>query len=66
MSDQEMSAEDHALSSDSCFDNDMENNDEVIYRDLNRAQVNALNPVKKICCTSTTLKIMKDIAQYAL
>jgi len=61
------STEDHALSSDSCFNNDMENNDEVIYRDLNRTQVNpALNSVKKMCCTSTTLKVMEDIAQYAL
>jgi len=37
MSDQEMSNEDHALSDDSCFDSDMENDDgtiEVIYRDL--------------------------------
>ena len=32
----------------------MENDDddiiEVIYRDLNRAQVNTLRPVKKMCC----------------
>ena len=44
MSHQEMSDD---LSSDSCFDSDMENDNEIIYRDLNRAQVNALNPVKK-------------------
>ena len=53
MSDQEMSDEDHALSNDSCFNNDMENDDdiiEVIHRDLNRTQVNILRPMKKMCC----------------
>ena len=54
MSDQEMSDEDHVLSNDSCcrFGSDMENDDdtiEIIYQDLNRAQVNTLRPVKKIC-----------------
>jgi len=38
------------LCSVKCFDSDMENNDKVIYRNLNRAQVNVLNPVKKMCC----------------
>ena len=45
MSDQEMSNEDHALSDDSCFGSDMENDDDtigVIYRDLNQVQVNIL------------------------
>ena len=53
MSDQEISDEDHALSNDSCFGSDMENDDdiiEVIWRDLNRTQVNTLCPMKKICC----------------
>ncbi|KYQ52675.1 hypothetical protein ALC60_08207 [Trachymyrmex zeteki] len=53
MSDQEMSNEDHALSSDSCFDSDMDFDDDstqVIYRDLNRAQVNAIHTMRKMCC----------------
>ena len=54
MSDQEMSDEDHALSDDSNFGSDMENSAdtiEVIYRDLNQAQVNILYFMKKMCCT---------------
>ena len=54
MCDQKMSDEDHALSGDSCFGSDMENDDdtiEVIYRDLNQAQVNTLCAMKKMCCT---------------
>jgi len=53
MSDQEMSDEDYALLNDLYFGSDMENDDditEVIYRNLNRAQVNTLRPGKKICC----------------
>ena len=49
----------HGLSSNSCFD--MKNDDdkiEVIHRNLNRAQVSALNPVKKCAAfNSTTLKV---------
>jgi len=53
ISDQEMFDENHALSNDSYFGSDIKNDDdiiEVIYRDLNRAQVNTLRPVKKMCC----------------
>ena len=60
----EMSDEDYALSNDSCFDNDMENDNDtigVIYWDLNRTQVNTLRPVKKMCAlNSITLMVMKD------
>ena len=48
-----MSDEDHALSNDSYFGSDMKNDDdtiEIIYRNLNRAQVNILRLVKKMCC----------------
>ena len=54
ISHQEMSDEDYALADDSCFDSDIENDDntiEIIYRDLNQAQVNTLRPMKKMCCT---------------
>ena len=59
----------HGLSSNSCFD--MKNDDdkiEVIHRNLNRAQVSALNPVKKMCCIQFyyTESVMEDIAHYAL
>jgi len=39
MMSQEMSDKDYALSNDSCFDSEMENDDiiEIIYRNLNRA-----------------------------
>jgi len=48
-----MSDEDHVLLNDSYFGSDMKNDDdiiEVIYRDLNRAQVNTLRLLKKIYC----------------
>jgi len=44
ISDQEISDEDNALSNNLCFGSDMENDDdiiEIIYGELNRAQVNA-------------------------
>jgi len=51
--------EDHVLSDDSCFESDMEDDvTEIIYRDLNQAEINTLSDFKKMCYIFIILKSM--------
>jgi len=51
INEQEEMDESHVLSDDLCFESDMEYDvTEIIYRDLNQAEINTMSDMKKMCC----------------